>query len=345
MADPPQPPSAIPSAIPSATPSTASTIAKMRIGMRRGSTVRDFVKTNKSDGVHDEETPGYLLVVDMSSIDTENRDLDATNQDHWNEIARINRRQKATLMQVQRIIHRLKKSNFVVLQNTTKKKAKDGSEEISEWFIRITMEERDLMVAADKMGMMKRLKDMYIPDKNGILHTVGHSTTPTPIPGAFLPFTIARAHGWDPNMPMDVIGEGVNIELDYAIPFMNKGGLACTDGKHKGGIFDVPTFFGTRQKSFSCFSQSETLEIIMYTLQHTSGLDVEYKPDSCAGAIELWKKRGTDSYGRKCYDDDQVADGLICFTNLSPYHTPKERRLLEEHWALALSNLFHPVIK
>jgi hypothetical protein len=65
--------------------------------------------------------------------------------------------------------------------------------------------------------------------------------------------------------------------------------------------------------------------------------------NSHAGTIELWKKRGVDDYGRKCYDDDQPADGMIRFTNLSPYHTPKEKLLLEQHWANAVTALWNPL--
>jgi hypothetical protein len=124
---------------------------------------------------------GYLLVIDNDSIyepetDAE-RDLDAKNKDEWKKIQKINRKAKCTLKQFQKLLARLINSNFVLTQNHTLKT--DGT--VDKWYIRLTMEERDLMVAADTMGMMKRLKKMYVPDEHGILHSEGFNRVPVPI--------------------------------------------------------------------------------------------------------------------------------------------------------------------
>ena len=68
----------------------------------------------------------------------------------------------------------------------------------------------------------------------------------------------------------------------------------------------------------------------MHMLKHGSGLGIFFDGmRSCSGSIEL---RNDDAEHNNDDNTFQPPEGLIVFSNLSPYHTPDERNQLVKHW-------------
>jgi hypothetical protein len=200
---------------------------------------------------------GYLLVIDSNSVATQHPDLDTTALKDHKQISKLNKHRKATVQQVGRVIKRLQHANLKLVQNKTTKVVR-GREIVDKWFIRVSMTEPALMVAAEHIGLLKKLRPAFIPDENGVLYRKCVSSQPTQIEGGYLPYTKARACGFS-NQEED-IGAGTNLPIDIGIPRKNKPGFVYDSRPNRRGIFEAPEPFGHVQSS--AFTQAETLEII-----------------------------------------------------------------------------------
>ena len=159
------------------------------------------------------------------------------------------RKHKSSGHQARRVLRRLRRAGFEVVQNArphTRGKGGGGSSGSgagggggdSVHYVRLRLSERMLMLAAHEMGTFwKKLKPALVPEDSGA--EVGELPA-APTRGGYLPYTLSRADAY--RLPELNVG-GECLEADAAL---GKGGLCSGLGwdlrpaQRLGGIFELP---------------------------------------------------------------------------------------------------------
>ena len=176
-------------------------------------------------------------------------------------LARLNRRRRSSAHQARRVLRRLRRAGFEVVQNTRPRGGKGskggdggaggkagGKEEETEeeelvFYVRLRLSERMLMLAADEMGdFWKRCKPALVPEDSGA--ALGELPA-APTIGGFLPYSLARADAFADagDGSCRNVGEGGVLAAESAV---GKGGFCSGLGwdllptQRLGGIFELP---------------------------------------------------------------------------------------------------------